>query len=203
MHSPMKPATPSAIFELTRAAVLCAAVALAGCSSPRYESRDGQPSSTGGSTVPPKGGASSPPNTSATTPPSQAASGAPAAALVPERKFLADWFNGTPVVINFDRDGALCVEVPLQFAFAPGQSKPSPALAKVVDRVSASLRRVPTAKVHVSAPPDPAKPDAAMADRRALAARDAVVSKGVNAIRMASVGASNTVSGVQFRIVMP
>jgi outer membrane protein OmpA-like peptidoglycan-associated protein len=200
----MKLATPSAIFELTRAAALCAAVALAGCSSPRYESRDGQPSSTGGSsTAPPKGGASSPPPSSATTPPSQAASGAPAAALVPERKFLADWFNGTPVVINFDRDGALCVEVPLQFAFAPGQSKPSPALAKVVDRVGASLRRVPTAKVHVSAPPDPAKPDAAMADRRAQAVRDAVVSKGVNAIRMASVGTSNTVSGVQFRIVMP
>ncbi len=107
------------------------------------------------------------------------------------------------MVINFDRDGALCVEVPLQFAFEPGQSKPSPALVKVVDRVGASLRRVSTAKVHIAAPPDPAKPDAALADRRAQVVRDAVVGKGVNAIRIAGVGASTTVSGVQMRIVMP
>jgi outer membrane protein OmpA-like peptidoglycan-associated protein len=185
------------------ATALSLVLALAGCGSSRYESRNGPPPGPAGSAT-----SSAPPRsssgTASTSPtPGQPATGSPASALVPERKFLADWFNGTPVVINFDREGALCVEVPLQFAFEPGQSKPSAALVKVVDRVGASLRRVPTAKVHVSTPPDPAKPDVAMAERRAQAVREAVVGKGVNAIRIAGAGASSTVSGVQLRIVMP
>lgn len=117
---------------------------------------------------------------------------APAAALVPERKYLADWFSGTPVTIAFDRDGALRVEVPLEFAFTPGQSKMKPALGKVLDRVGTSLRRVRDARVHVAAPADlvtaqAAKTDATMADKRGAAIRDAIVSRGVNLIRIASV----------------
>lgn len=177
--------------------IACSGFALlAGCGS-----RGGgtaSPSSNGSTTSMPSSGST---GAAAGTAPGGATS--PSVALIPERKFLSDWFSGTPVTIDFDREGALRVDVPLQYAFDPRQSKLKPALSKVLDHVGTSLRRVPTSRVHVSAPPDTgAVVDTALAGKRATAVRDGVVSKGVNAIRIASVTPSTTGS-VQIRILMP
>lgn len=124
-------------------------------------------------------------------------------ALVAERRYLNEWFAGTPVVIEIDRDGALRVEVPLQFAFDARQTKPKPALQKVLDRVGTSLRRVPTARVHLLAPPDPSAPtDGVLVDKRLKAVREEVVSRGVNAIRIGSTSPSSN-GNVHIRMVMP
>lgn len=126
----------------------------------------------------------------------------PADALEAERKYLVEWFAGTPVVIEIDRVGVLRVEVPLQFAFDARQSKPKPALMKVLDRVGTSLRRVPTSRVHLLAPPDATAPtDGVLVEKRVKAVREEVVSRGVNAIRIAGTSPS-TNGNVQIRLSM-
>ncbi len=171
---------------------------LGGCASRGIERGPGPAPNTG--STPSNSG-----STAATpSPPSPAESKAvpPPDALVPERKYLSDWFAGTPVLIDFERDGALRVEVPLQHAFDARQTKVKPALFKVLDRVATSLRRVPNARAVVTAPGDPNPPiDAALADTRVKSVREAIVSRGVNAIRVSGAAPSNT-GMVQIRIVM-
>ncbi len=75
------------------------------------------------------------------------------------------------------------VEVPLQFAFDAGNDKPKPALRKVLDHVATSLRRVTTTRFATQAPADPAKPDPALAERRAKAVSAYLVTRAVNAQR--------------------
>jgi hypothetical protein len=195
-HPHLTPAGPDAgLRAFIRAGCLViGAVVLSACAS---RQGDGAPVRSAGVGAP---GATKASAASSATPdsaptasgPSSSSDGrpaTPAAALVPERKYLADWFSGTPVTIAFDRDGSLRVEVPLEFAFAPGQSKPKPALGKVLDRVGTSLRRVRDARALVAAPADVVsnpslKPDATLADKRGVAIRDAIVSRGVNLIRV-------------------
>lgn len=127
------------------------------------------------------------------------AQGKPLAALAPERKYLAERFAGTPVTIAFDDAGALVVEVPLRFAFDAGRDDAKPALKKVLDYVATSLRRVTATTFTVQAPAD-AKPDPALAERRAKAVSAYVVSRAVPVQRSAGASAASE-GGVRVRIM--
>jgi outer membrane protein OmpA-like peptidoglycan-associated protein len=107
-------------------------------------------------------------------PPAEPAKPAVASMLVAEQRWLGEWFGGTPVVIAPDRDGALRVEVPLEFAFDKGQTKVKPPLAAVLDKVSTSLKRQAGARIEVSAPTDGGN-----AHERGASVRDYLVAKGV------------------------
>ena len=77
---------------------------------------------------------------------------APAGPLAAEQRWLAELFAGTPVQVRAERDGAVRVAVPLQFAFAHGSAQIEPALQAVLDRVGQSLKRRPTARLAQWAP---------------------------------------------------
>jgi outer membrane protein OmpA-like peptidoglycan-associated protein len=156
----------------------------------------------------PRGGATAPGNTP--SPSGDASTSADprnataAKILQDERKHLADWFSGTPVVIEIDREGGLRVDVPMEFAFDAGQIKPKPALVAVLDRVGVSLRRAATTRVQASAPADAQRTDAGLAERRTVAVREAIMGRGVNAIRMVGGVPANLLStGVCIRILVP
>lgn len=119
--------------------------------------------------------------------------------LAPERKYLAERFAGTPVTIDFDDTGALVVEVPLKFAFDAGRDQVQPALKKVLDYVATSLRRVTATTFSVQAPSD-AKPDPALAERRAKAVSTYLVNRAVPVQRVAGTTAA-TGGGVRVTIV--
>jgi outer membrane protein OmpA-like peptidoglycan-associated protein len=127
------------------------------------------------------------------------ARGKPLPSLAPERKYLAERFAGTPVTIDFDDTGALVVDVPLKFAFDPGRDQVKPALKKVLDYVATSLRRVSATTFAVQAPAD-AKPDPALAERRAKAVSAYVVSRAVP-VQRAGGASAGTGSGVRVLIV--
>lgn len=101
--------------------------------------------------------------------------------LAGEQRWLAQWFEGTPVQIGAQDDGALRVAVPLRHSFDAGQTRVKPALGAVLDKVAQSLRRHSTAKVEVAAPPDPG---GALASERSASLRDYLVSKGVRGARI-------------------
>ncbi len=89
--------------------------------------------------------------------------------------------------------------MPLKFAFDPGRNEVKPALKKVLDYVATSLRRVPATTFAVQAPPD-AKPDPALAERRAKAVSTYVVSRAVPVQRAVGTTAA-TGGGVRVLIV--
>lgn len=186
-HSRAEAHTTRAAFPMAPAMTLALALAVGGCASQSSSpTRPQAPVTQAGPAATPSAGG-------APTSPALGADGKPAPAsstLAAERKYLQDWFGGTPVTIDLDRDGVLRVEVPLQNAFDAQQHKPKPALAKVLEHVATSLRRVPSARVAVSAPSDPGRADAALVERRQVAVREAIVARGVNAIRVGAVGAT-------------
>lgn len=173
---------------LKRAAALTVALALGACASqPGTPARPPAP-------VTQAGPAATQPSERAPTP-TAGADGKPAPVsntLAAERRYLQDWFGGTPVTIDLDREGVLRVDVPLQNAFDIGQHRPKPALGKVLEHVATSLRRVPAARVAVTAPDDPGRSNAALVERRLTAVRDAIAARGVNAIRLNAGGALGT-----------
>lgn len=147
----------------------------------------------GGRATPPAG---SPPPAPPDSPP------AAATPLAIERRWLQQWFEGTPVRIAQDADGTLAVEVPREFCFDAGRSTVKPALAAVLDKVAESLRRVSQAKlVLVAAPPDA---DAAvpLALQRATAMRRHLMTRGVLSSRIATATASDT-AAVRLRMDLP
>lgn len=128
----------------------------------------------------------------------------PAAAtpLAIERRWLQQWFEGTPVRIAQDADGSLAVEVPREFCFDAGRSTVKPALAAVLDKVAESLRRVSQAKlVLIAAPPD-ADAAAPLALQRAAAMRRHLMTRGVLPSRIAAATASDT-TAVRLRMDLP
>jgi hypothetical protein len=76
----------------------------------------------------------------------------PPSPLESEVRWMRQLFNGTPVAIDTERDGAMRVEVPMQFAFDGDGAVVKPPLAAVLDRVAISMKRHPTSRVHVAAP---------------------------------------------------
>jgi outer membrane protein OmpA-like peptidoglycan-associated protein len=142
--------------------------------------------------------------TSAASPPPVAPSAAEqktefAAALAVERKWLASWFEKTPVVIGQRSDGAVTIDVPRDFCFEPGRSAIKPALAAVLDKVAESMRRVPGAQLPLLAAPDDATGTAKPALQRSTEIRDHLRGRGVAATRLGKPSVT-TAAAVQLRI---
>ena len=123
-------------------------------------------------------------------------------ALAVERQWLGQWFRGTPVQIVQRNNGALSVDVPLEFSFEPGRSRIKPALAAVLDKVAESLGRVPMAHVALVAAPADAGGAAALALQRAEQIQGHLRSRGVRAERLAKPGAAPAAT-VQLRLEAP
>jgi outer membrane protein OmpA-like peptidoglycan-associated protein len=142
---------------------------------------------------------SAPPASAPATPANQRA--AAPAALGVETQWLQSWFKGTPVLIEQNGNGAITVEVPLDFCFKPGRASVQPALNAVLDKVAESLRRVPaSALVLVAAPGDGGSGrDVTLALERAAAMRERLRSRGVPSSRLAQPSAA-AAGAVQLRI---
>jgi len=121
------------------------------------------------------------------------------AALGVERAWLQSWFEGTPVAIAQRSDGAVTVEVPLEFCFEPGRDKVKPALAAVLDKVAESLRRRPLTRLALLAAPGDTADKAPLATRRALQVQHHLLARGVPAARIGKPTTTAT-AAVQLRI---
>ena len=121
--------------------------------------------------------------------------------LVTERRWLAEWFRGTPVLVALTDPQTLGVDVPLAHCFNAGSSTVKPALAAVLDRVATSLRRQPTMRVAIAAPAD-ANDNARLAASRAQKVSEHLVSRGVAATRVTGSGTAPPGGAVQLRIVL-
>ncbi len=202
---PVPPGTPararatSCVGGRRQVLAFAAAATLAGCASKQDPSwpPPPPPSATGGTSA---GGTVAAPAPSGATTGPVAGPRTPAAILGPERKYLAERFAGTPVTIDFDPEGALIIDVPMAHAFDAGRDQPRPALLKVLDYVSTSLRRVTATRFMVTAAGDVKKPVVGLADRRAAAVGKYIVTRGVNSLRLAATSADDAV-GVRVRIV--
>ena len=122
--------------------------------------------------------------------------------LVSEQRWLEDLFRGTPVVIALIDANTLAVEVPLANSFDVGKSAVKPALAKVLEYVSTSLRRQPAMRVSIAAPADAAPGSVALAAARAQQMREALLARGVTATRLAGVGTARAGAPVQLRLLI-
>ena len=125
----------------------------------------------------------------ATNPPSAARPAQPVASpattkasLLAEQRRLAALFQGTAVVVVAQPDGSLRIEVPLRLCFDSGRAEVKPTLATVLDRLASSQRRE-TTRLLVTAPTDPAAKALLLATERAVATRDYLVERGVDAMR--------------------
>ena len=124
---------------------------------------------------------------------------AASAALGAERQWLQSWFKDTPVRISQRDDGAITVDVPLEFSFDNGRSTVKPALAAVLDKVAESMRRVPAMRLPMLAAPEGAKGGAPLATQRALQVQKHLLNRGVAAARLGP-PTSTTAAAVQLRL---
>jgi outer membrane protein OmpA-like peptidoglycan-associated protein len=171
-------------LPLAHLAGVAIAISVTACSSVA------PPVSAPGSTAPAQGSAPlAPPDQRAPAPVS----------LAVERQWLQTWFKGTPVVIAQSSVNTMSVDVPREFCFDAGQTKVKPPLVAVLDKLSESLVRVPSARVAVLAAPEDKGNAKSLAQERGDQIRMRLVSRGVTAAR---IGASTTAtaSGVQLRI---
>ena len=124
---------------------------------------------------------------------------AAAGALAVERKWLASWFDKTPVVIGQRSDGAITIEVPRDFCFDRGKSAVKPALAAVLDKVAESMRRVPGAQLPLLAAPEDGSGTAKLGMQRSTEIADHLRGRGVTAARLGKPSVT-TAAAVQLRI---
>ena len=145
------------------------------------------------------GGCATKPTTPPTSPPAAGtppqpprAPGQPApTVLAPEVQWMKQLFEGTPVAITTEPDGAMRVEVPMAFSFDDKSPTPKPPLKAVMDKVAQSLARQASAKVHVATPGPVA---------RGAAMRSYLMGRGVIGLRVV-VLASAPSDGVTLRVV--
>ena len=119
-----------------------------------------------------------------------------------EQRWLEELFRGTPVVIALLDANTLAVDVPLANSFDTGKSTIKPALAKVLEYVSTSLRRQPTMRLSIAAPADAAPGSVALAAARAQQVREALLARGLTATRLAGVGTARAGAPVQLRLLI-
>ncbi|KAB2875021.1 MAG: hypothetical protein IT503_09330 [Burkholderiaceae bacterium] len=100
--------------------------------------------------------------------------------LAAEVSWMKQLFEGTPVAIVAESDGAMRVDVPLDFSFDARSSSPKPPLRAVMDKVAQTLARQPSAKVHVGTPGPPA---------RIAAMRKYLTQRGVIGLRVVGLSA--------------
>lgn len=145
--------------------VLALLALLAGCASPVLT-----PSPAAGGTP-----AGAPPAPAAEPPrPGQP----PPTVLMGEVRWMQALFDGTPVRVAAESDGSMRVDVPMTYSFDDKTPSPKPPLRAVLDKLSATLSRQPSAKLQLAAPGAPA---------RAAAMRTYLGSRGVLALRVATV----------------
>jgi hypothetical protein len=72
--------------------------------------------------------------------------------LAAEQRWLTALFQGTPVRVSSEPDGAVRVELPADVAFEHGSTEPSPGLRAVLQHLGSSLQRQPTARLALGAP---------------------------------------------------
>lgn len=120
--------------------------------------------------------------------------------LAVERRWLQQWFEGTPVHIAQPQRDALAVEVPRDFCFDKGSAAVKPPLQAVLDKLALSLRRQPQARLQLVAAPADTGGDAALARQRAARVRDHLRSRGVPADRLGEARAT-TAAAVQLRVL--
>lgn len=99
----------------------------------------------------------------------------PPNALAAEVQWMKQLFEGTPVGVVAEADGAMRVDVPLTYSFDDKSNAPKPPLRAVMDKVAASLSRQASAKVHVATPGPVA---------RGAAMRGYLVTRGVIGLRV-------------------
>jgi outer membrane protein OmpA-like peptidoglycan-associated protein len=178
-----------------RRCLLLQAVWLAACASKKTAVPQPVPSSPRAATPPLPGAAPAP---------VPAPGAAPAAdGLAAERRWLRQWFDGTPVRIEQPTDGQLRVAVPREFCFDSGRARVKPALAAVLAKVAESLRRQPQAQLAlVAMPDDEARSNKALANERAAQVRRALNERGVPSGRL---GGETSVGGeaLQLHITLP
>jgi len=176
---------------------LVVALSLCGCAStPPSSTSSASSSPPSAATVAAQGPAASAPPT-----PAQQRTAA-ASTLAVERQWLASWFKGTPVVVAQRPDGAVVVDVPREFCFDPGRDTVKPALAAVLDKVTQSLRRTPTAELHLIAAPNDASGSATLGVQRATRVYDYLRAHGIPAGRLAKPSAASG-AAVQLRMEVP
>jgi len=176
---------------------LFVALSLCGCATtPPSSSSSPSSSSPSPATVAAQGPSASAPPTAAQQ------RTAAASTLAVERQWLASWFKGTPVVVAQRPDGAVVVDVPREFCFDPGRDTVKPALAAVLDKVTQSLRRTPTAELHLIAAPNDASGSAALGVQRATRVYDYLRAHGIPAGRLAKPSAASG-AAVQLRMEVP
>lgn len=146
------------------------------------------------------GTATRPAEPPAATTPAPAQPAAPrASSLGAERQWLQSWFEGTPVRIVQQRDGAVSVEVPREFCFDGGQSKVKPPLAAVLDKVAQSLLRTPKARLEWLAAPGDGAETSPLAQQRAKQVRRYLLARGVPAVQIGTPSVT-TAAAVQLRM---
>ena len=123
------------------------------------------------------------------------------AALAAEQRWLQSWFQGTPVRIGQPSDAAIAVEVPREFCFDPGRSSIRPPLAAVLDKVSASMHRVPNARLEMLSAPEDQAATAPLGPARAAQLRQYLLGKGVPAATLGAPGVMSA-AAVQLRLVV-
>lgn len=96
-------------------------------------------------------------------------------ALAAEVRWMQALFDGTPVRVVAEPDGAMRVDVPMVHAFDEKSAAPKPPLRAVMDKVATTMGRQPSSKVQV-ATPGPAARSAAM--------RSYMATRGVIALRV-------------------
>ena len=129
-------------MKLRLALYLWLAALVAGCAAPTQVPPGTMPPATPG-TPPPRPG-QPPPNL-----------------LAAEVTWMKQLFDGTPVAIATEPDGAMRVDVPLNFSFDDKSNAPKPPLRAVMDKVAVSMARQASTKVHLASP-GPAARGAAM-----------------------------------------
>jgi hypothetical protein len=116
-----------------------------------------------------------------------------------EQRWLDAWFRGTPVVVAQNDDGDLIIEVPQAYCFESGRTQMRPALLAVIDKVSQSLRRTPSARVTRLAAPEERGGASLLANQRAAELHKRLMEHGVKAARLAE-PTTTLAKAVQLRI---
>lgn len=111
--------------------------------------------------------------------------------LAAESRWLNELFGATPVRVRDEADGSVMVQVPMVHAFEGAGTSPKPAMKAVLDRLSQSLLRQPTARLMVEAPAP---------SSRAAALRAHLLSRGIAAWRVSTSVAAAEAPAVLLRL---
>jgi len=111
--------------------------------------------------------------------------------LAAEVNWMKQLFEGTPVAIVAEDDGAMRVDVPLAYSFDDRSTAPKPPLRAVMDKVAQTMARQASAKVLLAAPGPAA---------RGSAMRNYLMGRGVIGLRMTVLSAAPS-DAVMLRVV--